>query len=100
MKNLYSSAALILMTPDIALADANCKINPKNAWKSEAAARAHFEGQSCGINKFKVSGNCYETYGLNAEGKKDEIYFDMKIHGRKWIDATGQGKSLSSETCT
>ena len=33
------------------------------------------------IKKFKIDGNCYEIYGLNKEGKKVEIYFDMKTLG-------------------
>jgi hypothetical protein len=69
-------ASLILIAPSVALADADCKANPKEQWKSEADARKKFEGEGYKIKKFKVSGNCYEIYGWNKEGKKAEIYFD------------------------
>jgi hypothetical protein len=41
-------------------------------------AKAKIEAQGYAIDKFKVSGNCYEIYGKNKEGKKVEIYYDAK----------------------
>jgi hypothetical protein len=41
-------------------------------------ARAKLEADGYKIKVFKVSGNCYEIYGWNKEGKKVEIYFDTK----------------------
>ncbi|HYD46910.1 MAG TPA: PepSY domain-containing protein [Terriglobales bacterium] len=67
-----------LLAPGLAWADADCVSHPKAEWKSEAEARAHFEGQGYKINKLKVSGNCYEIYGFTKGGKKAEIYFDTK----------------------
>lgn len=78
MKIFSLTAALVLMMPGLALADADCKANPKAEWKSEAEARQHFESQGYKINKFKVSGHCYEFYGYTADGRKAEVYFDTK----------------------
>ena len=71
-------ASFILAVPTLVMADADCKANPKSEWKTEAEARAKFEAEGYKINKFKVSGNCYEFYGYNKEGKKAEVYFDTK----------------------
>jgi len=44
----------------------------------EADAKAKIQAQGYAIDKFKVSGNCYEIYGKNKEGKTVEIYYDAK----------------------
>lgn len=72
------AVTMILAVPCVAMADADCVANPKSEWKSEAAARAKFEGEGYKISKFKVSGNCYEIYAFDKDGKKAEIYFDTK----------------------
>ena len=61
-----------------AFAKADCKAHPKAEWMNEADARTKIEAQGYKIDKFKVSGNCYEIYGRNKEGKKVEIYYDAK----------------------
>jgi hypothetical protein len=61
-----------------AFAKADCKAYPKAEWMKDTDARAKIEAQGYAIDKFKVSGNCYEIYGKNKEGKKVEIYFDAK----------------------
>ena len=45
---------------------------------SEADAKARIQAQGYTIKKFKVDGNCYEIYGINKDGKKAEIYYDVK----------------------
>ena len=80
MKPFTLEAVLCLAAaaPMTAWAGANCKANPKTDWMSEADAKAKIEAQGYAIDKFKVSGNCYEIYGKNKEGKKVEIYYDAK----------------------
>ena len=78
MKTRMLIAAALLLVPSLALADAKCVANPKAEWKSEAQARAKFVGEGYKISKFKVSGDCYEIYGFDRNGKKVEIYFDTK----------------------
>jgi hypothetical protein len=45
---------------------------------SQNEAKAKIEAMGYKINKFKVDGNCYEIYGTNKEGKRAEVYFDVK----------------------
>ena len=61
-----------------AFAGASCPKYPKADWMSQDQARAKIEAMGYKIDKFKVDGNCYEIYGLNKEGKKAEVYFDVK----------------------
>jgi hypothetical protein len=62
----------------VALAKADCPVYPKSEWMKAEDAKAKIEAQGYAIDKFKVSGNCYEIYGKNKEGKKVEIYYDAK----------------------
>ena len=61
-----------------AFAKADCTAHPKSEWMKESDARAQLEGQGYKIKKFKVDGNCYEIYGTTREGKRAEVYFDVK----------------------
>jgi len=80
MKPLLSIAAVgaasMLCAP--AFAKADCKAYPKAERMTEADAKAKIQAQGYTIAKFKVDGNCYEIYGKNKDGKKVEIYYDMK----------------------
>ena len=80
MKHLVvcAVAGAIVSFTGAALAKADCKAYPKAEWMNEAEAKAKIEAQGYAIDKFKVSGNCYEIYGKNKEGKKVEIYYDAK----------------------
>jgi hypothetical protein len=75
---LVAAAAAIASFSGGAFAKADCKAYPKPEWMNEADAKARIEAQGYSIDKFKVSGNCYEIYGRNKEGKKVEIYYDAK----------------------
>jgi hypothetical protein len=61
-----------------ALASADCPVYPKEEWAAEGTLKQALQDEGYIIKKFKIDGNCYEIYGLNKEGKKVEIYFDMK----------------------
>ena len=80
MKPIISAAVLgvACTLSAAAFAKADCKAYPKAEWMSEADAKAKILGEGYTINKFHVSGNCYEIYGKNKEGKKVEIYYDAK----------------------
>ena len=75
---LAAVAGTIVAFPGVVLAKADCKAHPKAEWMSEADAKARIQAQGYAIDKFKVSGNCYEIYGRNKDGKKVEIYYDAK----------------------
>lgn len=61
-----------------AWAAADCKAYPKEEWAPENTLKEALDAEGYTIKKFKTDGNCYEIYGRNKEGKKVEIYFDMK----------------------
>jgi len=70
--------AVGLLGSHVAVAAADCKSYPKEEWASEDTLKEAMEAEGYTIKKFKVDGNCYEIYGRSKEGKKVEIYFDMK----------------------
>jgi hypothetical protein len=74
----WSLGALLFLSSLNALAAANCPAYPKEEWASEDTLKQALADEGYKIKKFKVDGNCYEIYGWNKEGKKVEIYFDMK----------------------
>jgi len=78
VKHSVLVAAVVVSFSGAAFAKADCKAYPKAEWMKEADAKAKIEAQGYAIDKFKVSGNCYEIYGRNKEGKKVEIYYDPK----------------------
>lgn len=70
--------AMGLLQAQAVFAAADCKSYPKDEWASEDTLKEALEAEGYTIKKFKVDGNCYEIYGRNKEGRKVEIYFDMK----------------------
>ena len=73
---LCLTAALLL--PGSAQASPTCTTKPKSAWLSEDAMKqkvAQLGYHDIRVFKTTKSG-CYEIYGLNAEGKKAEVYFN------------------------
>lgn len=71
-------AAALGLTSAMAFAAADCPAYPKAEWMKDSDARAKLEKDGYKIKTFKVSGNCYEIYGHDKDGKKVEIYFDAK----------------------
>lgn len=69
---------LIALMPINVWASADCPAYPKEEWANEATLKEALDAEGYTIKKFKIDGNCYEIYGRNKEGKKVEIYFDMK----------------------
>ena len=59
-------------------ASADCPAYPKEEWASESTLKEALDAEGYTIKKFKIDGHCYEIYGHNKEGKKVELYFDMK----------------------
>lgn len=75
-KNLLT-AMMLLSVATLASAEPKCTQEPKDKWKEQKAFEQSLKDQGYKIKKFKVtSGNCYEIYGHNKEGKKVEIYFN------------------------
>jgi hypothetical protein len=74
-------ALVVLGTGSLSIAKKDCTIEPKSTWMSEEAFKMKAEAEGYKISKFKQSGNCYEIYGKNKEGKKVEVYFNP-VDGR------------------
>ncbi|MBM5571548.1 MULTISPECIES: PepSY domain-containing protein [Deefgea] len=78
MKLITLFAVATVAASSLSFASAKCTPHPKAEWMKEADAKAKIEGMGYKIKKFKTSGECYEIYGHNKEGKKAEVYFDTK----------------------
>ncbi|MBS1175514.1 MAG: hypothetical protein H6R05_1645 [Burkholderiaceae bacterium] len=55
-----------------------CIAYPKNEWMNETDAKAKLIELGYKAKTFEVTGNCYEMYGFDKDGKKAEVYFDAK----------------------
>lgn len=75
MKNLIFTAILTAAF-STAYAEVICTKEPTSKWKNQDAFQKELEA-NYKIKKFKVtSGNCYEIYGWDKQGKRVEIYFN------------------------
>lgn len=73
---LVTLAAALALAAGSAIAGPTCQ-SPKDKWMKESDFKAQLEQQGYRIKTFKVtSGQCYEIYGHDKDGKKVEIYFD------------------------
>ena len=69
-------SVLVLGVAGCSGGDPNCTTEPKTAWMSEADMKARVTQMGYKTNVFKVSGNCYEIYGTDKEGRDVEVYFN------------------------
>ena len=78
MKRLVtvSLAAVAALGSLSAFAAPQCTTAPRSQWMPEATMKARILKDGYVIDRFKVSGQCYEIYGKDAKGNKVEIYFD------------------------
>lgn len=76
MRRFLFTGLLIAGLPLAALADADCPEAPKDTWMSESDMKSKIDGMGYTYDIFKVSGNCYEIYGKNKDGKDVEVYFN------------------------
>jgi len=67
----------LLMLSPAAFAGPDCTSADQSEWQDQDAFKQSLESDGYKIKKFKVtSGNCYEIYGWDKDGKKVEIYFN------------------------
>lgn len=59
-----------------AFASPECTKEPKSNWLSVDVMKAKATELGYKAEIFKVSGNCYEIYGYNKDGKQVEVYFN------------------------
>lgn len=65
----------VLFAPD-AIAGPKCTDAPRSDWLPETTMQERITGAGYVIDKFKVSGSCYEIYGKDKAGNQVEIYYD------------------------
>lgn len=70
---LAGSAALFSLG---AFAAPPCTKAPQSQWMPQQALKDRLVKEGYTIDKFLVSGTCYEIYGKDKAGKMVEIYFD------------------------
>ncbi|MBS0382913.1 MAG: PepSY domain-containing protein [Proteobacteria bacterium] len=70
---LAGAAALVSVG---AIAAPKCTSAPRNQWMPEQQMKDNLLKQGYSIDRFLVSGTCYEIYGKDKAGNKVEIYFD------------------------
>lgn len=59
-----------------ALAGPKCTDAPRDQWMPEKTLQDRITKAGYVIDKFKVSGSCYEIYGKDKAGRRVEIYYD------------------------
>jgi hypothetical protein len=66
-----------VLAPIGANASPACTKEPKSAWLPEAKMKEKIATMGYReIRVFKTSGSCYEIYGIDAKGRKAEVYFN------------------------
>lgn len=78
MKRIITAPLLIAaaLLSAAAIAAPECTQAPRDQWMPEAKMKQMVLDQGYTIKVFKISGNCYEIYGKDKDGKNVEIYFD------------------------
>ncbi len=85
----WIASSLVLIGSSYAFAaGVDCTKEAKDKWKDQTAFQQTLKDEGYQIDKFKVtSGNCYEIYGRDKDGKKVEIYFNP-VTGEKVKEKT------------
>lgn len=76
MLKLITAVAIAASVPALALASPSCTKEPKSKWMSEDAMKVKIDTLGYKVKTFKITGNCYEIYGKDKDGKRAEVYFN------------------------
>lgn len=85
MSRTAFSAALAILALPVLVATASpahadddyCKV-PQGEWQPKEALEAKLKGEGWDIRKIKVEDGCYEVYGIDQSGAKQEVLFNPK----------------------
>lgn len=69
-------AATAALTSLGAIAAPPCTDAPQSQWMPQQALKDRLVKEGYSIDRFLVSGTCYEIYGKDKAGNRVEIYFD------------------------
>jgi hypothetical protein len=75
---LLGALFALLLSQSTAFAAVKCTAHPKEEWMPQETLKKKIEAEGTKIKIFKVSGDCFEMYGLNRNGNKVETYYDTK----------------------
>ena len=65
-----------LLAATAAHAGPRCTKAPQSQWLDQKEFQTKLREQGYQIDRFLISGPCYEIYGKDKDGHKVEIYFD------------------------
>jgi hypothetical protein len=79
MKHLILSAALLsaMLASPVLAEESRCDV-PKAEWQPQKALQDKLEAEGWKVKQIKEDGGCYEVYGFNAKGERQEAYFHPK----------------------
>lgn len=78
MKNETRNILCVAMCASLAACNSgpSCTTEPQSSWLSKEEMQARIAALGYKVKEFKISGQCYEIYGWDRDGKKVEVYFD------------------------
>lgn len=54
----------------------NCTDKPRSEWKAQEDAMAAARKAGYDARRMKISGTCYEVYGVGADGVLNELFYN------------------------
>lgn len=89
MKSVLIPTLVFMMTATgAALAGNKCDV-PAAEWQPREALQAKLEAQGWKVRNIKSESGCYETYAIDAKGKRVETMFDPKTLAPVGSDSDG-----------
>lgn len=77
MKSLFAATALLVLIASPTFAKDLCSV-PNAEWQTKDALKAKLEADGWKIKNIKIEDGCYEVYGTDGAGKKQEVFIDPK----------------------
>lgn len=77
MLKFLAPLALVAAFAGSAAASDLCSV-PEAEWQTKEALQAKLEAEGWTVKTIKVDDGCYEAYGRDQAGKKQEVYFNPK----------------------
>lgn len=74
---VFTAAALSLLAAVPAFAEEpSCAAQPKDSWMSIEAITQKATDLGYTVKRIKTTNNCYEIYGIDKAGTKQEVFMD------------------------
>jgi hypothetical protein len=74
-KMLMAAGCLLAASASQATGLATCDAGPKEKWQPTTKLEQNLKDKGWTVRRIKVDGGCYEVYGLDEKGNKQEAYF-------------------------